>query len=584
MIPESFINDLQERTDIVEVISSYIPLKRTGRNFKALCPFHNEKTPSFIVSPQKQIFHCFGCGEGGSVIQFLMLYEKVNFVEAIEILAKRLGMEVPYQKTSGKDRLKTVLLEIVSSAAEFYHQCLINKKDKYAESVLAYLDKRGITLDIIRLFKIGYAPYGNVLINYLRDRNISLDFLEKASLATALRDGGYVDFFRNRIIIPIFDVRGRVVGFGGRVWNDEAKGAKYINSVENSIYNKREHLYGLNFAKEYIIKEDCAIIVEGYLDMIIPFFYGVKNIVASLGTALTTEQIRLIKRYTENIVLVYDSDKAGQMATLRALDLLLENSLKVSIMLLPPGSDPDSIVRERGVEFFNDLLAKRVNFFDYKLKILSSFYNPNTTEGRVKIMQEMLDTLRRLDNELERYDYIGRLADFLRVKKDILIKEFRKISRGRKQGMSLDNIELKEYIPMTEKIIIKFMLTDERAVEIIRTHLIEDDFSHPLTRKIVSLCFTMLKNKSRVNLQKIIGLTEDREISSFITMLMMDDSIILDKDVVKECILKFKENRLKLMRNRLREKIKIAESKDDREELKRLVVKYQELTRSIKIK
>ncbi|UCD15320.1 MAG: DNA primase, partial [Candidatus Omnitrophota bacterium] len=320
MIPQKFIDEVQTRTDIGEVISSYIPLKRAGRNFKALCPFHGEKTPSFMISPQKQIFHCFGCGQGGTVIQFIMQYEKASFVEAIEILARRLGLEIPYQRGE-KQKLKTILYDAVEQAAQVFNKNLLSRT---AAPVMSYLNKRGISKEVIEQFRIGYAAGRNALADNLRKKGFSLEVLEKSSLVIA-RESGFRDLFADRIMFPVCDSRARVVGFGARLWRQSSSAPKYINSLENPLYSKRQHLFGLNFAKDHILKEDCVIVVEGYLDMIIPFMAGIKNIVASLGTALTSEQIRLIRRYTTNIVLVFDSDKAGQAASLRALDLLLEN-------------------------------------------------------------------------------------------------------------------------------------------------------------------------------------------------------------------------------------------------------------------
>jgi DNA primase len=250
-----------------------------------------------------------------------MLHEKMTFVEAVELLAKRLGIEIPHQ-SSDKDRFKNVLYNCLDEASLFYHKALL--EDASTKPIMAYLNKRGVNLETIKKFRIGYSLGRNSLVEYMRKKNFTLEILEKSSLAISQGEG-YRDLFRERVMFPIFDIRSRVIGFGARTWRDGDTAPKYINSIENQIYSKRDHLYGFNFSKDDIAKTDCAIVVEGYLDMIMPHVSGVKNIVASLGTALTAEQIRLIKRYTNNVTLVYDSDKAGQLATLRALDLLLEN-------------------------------------------------------------------------------------------------------------------------------------------------------------------------------------------------------------------------------------------------------------------
>ena len=286
-----------------------------------------------MISAQKQIFHCFGCNAGGGAIQFVMLYEKTTFVEALEILASRLGMVLP-QTGGDSGNFKKRLFEAMEHAVEFFQAELSLEKNRAAKK---YLNERGIGEETIRQFKIGLSPVsGEALVKHLRDKGFTLDILEKASLAIS-RGEEYRDLFRNRVMFPIFDIRSRPVAFGARLWQN-VDGPKYINSIEGPLYSKREHLYGLNFSKDDVIKNDALIIVEGYLDMISPFMLGVRNVAASLGTALTEEQIRVIRRYTGNIVLLFDPDKAGQMAALRAIDLAVENDLKVFAVLLPPGA------------------------------------------------------------------------------------------------------------------------------------------------------------------------------------------------------------------------------------------------------
>ncbi|OQX80768.1 MAG: DNA primase [Candidatus Omnitrophica bacterium 4484_70.1] len=462
MIPQEFIEEVQAKTDIVELISSYFPLKRAGRNFKALCPFHSEKTPSFFVSPQKQIFHCFGCGEGGGPIQFLMLYEKVSFPEAVEILAKRLGLSIPYKKSSPYERLKTTLYEITETAAVFFQKNLFTDEGKDA---LHYLKRRGIDSETIKEFRLGYAPSGNVLLEFMRNKGYSLDILEKASLVVGRREGGYVDLFRERIVFPIFDVKGKVVGFGARLIK-ERNAPKYINSIENPLYNKRAHLYGLNFSKEEIIKKDVAIIVEGYFDMISPYVKGIKNIVASLGTALTLEQIYLIRRYTKNIVLVFDADSAGQLANLRALDLLLENGLDVNVVRLPQGFDPDSLVRERGKDYFFRLLQEKEDFFEYKIGILEKNLDIESIEGKTKLVEEILTTLSKIENEVKRYGYIKKLSSYLEIPEEVLILELKKkMNKTYLQGRKISFVP----IPISEKVVIQYLFTcGERGRDILK--------------------------------------------------------------------------------------------------------------------
>ncbi len=349
-IPENILEDILNRIDITELIASYIPLKRAGRNFKAVCPFHHEKTPSFMVSADKQIYHCFGCGAGGNAFSFLMQYERLEFPEAVEVLAKKAGVVLPKNKEDSRGAsLATQLYSINELAGEFYASTL---NASCGAVVKDYLLSRGIKPETIKTFKLGYAQdKWDSLINYLRGKGINLSLLEKAGLILAKDSGGYYDRFRHRVIFPIFDIKSRILGFGARILPVQEKSgndnslAKYVNSPETPVYIKGRKLYGLNLAKDAIRDLDCVAVVEGYLDFIIPYQAGVHNIVASLGTALTVEQARLIKRYTNNVVMVYDADCAGELATLRSLDIFIDEDMQVKVVSLPNGLDPETVLR-----------------------------------------------------------------------------------------------------------------------------------------------------------------------------------------------------------------------------------------------
>lgn len=579
MIPQSFIDEIQTRTDIVEIISGYIPLKRAGRNFKACCPFHGEKTPSFMVSQQKQIFHCFGCNEGGGVIQFLMLHEKMTFVEAVEILAKRLGLTMP-QQSQEKDRLKNVLYDCLDEASLFFYRNLT--EDKNAQSPQIYLQKRGINIEIIKQFRLGYSLGRNTLIEYLRNKNFTLQVLEKASLAVS-GGQGYRDLFRERVMFPIFDVRSRVVGFGARTISTADNIPKYINSIESQVYSKREHLYGLNFSKDEIVKLDEAIVVEGYLDMIIPFMHGIKNIVASSGTALTVEQIRLLRRYTNNITLVFDSDKAGQMATLRALDLLLESDLKVRVLRIPQGYDPDSLIRAKGKDFMLGLLKEKKDFFDFKIDVLKKMYDIESIDGKTKIAQEIFTTLNKLNSEIEKYEYIKKLSSCLKVKEEILIAEFKKnFSKKETRERNLIQSRPNEPFSVAEKVILKFMFSNKKAFSLIRKNLNEEDFAYPLAKKTVSYFFRNY-NDGDADLASpgIIATIDDKEISGFVSRILMDDDIPLDAEVFKSSVIKLRQIRGRNIKTRLKKDIKDAETSGNKERLKVLIDKFSKMNSEV---
>jgi len=591
MIPQSFIEEVQSRTDIADIIGGYIDLKRAGRNFKAVCPFHSEKTPSFMVSSQKQIFHCFGCGEGGGVFQFLVLMEKITFPEAVEMLAEKLGLTVPNEGGSN-NKSKSVLYDVMTEGSNFFYNNLTASKNY--PNIINYLNKRGIDNTTITKFKLGYVDDNNILLSYMRGKGVTLENLEKVSLVIS-KHNGFRDLFVNRIMFPIFDIRSRVVGFGARTIKAEPNLPKYINSIENSLYSKRDHLFGLNFAKEDISKEDSVIVVEGYLDMIIPYVNGIKNIVASLGTALTIEQTRLIKRYTSNVILSYDSDEPGRKATLRSIDLLVENDLKVKVVELPEGYDPDSLVIEKGKDCFLQRLNEKQDFFDYKLDSIKKNYDSKSIEGKSHIAKEMLTTIDKISSEIEKYEYIRKLASALNVKDEIMIDEY-KILFSKKGSFYkksyVSNLEndsskerinsIKEPLSVTEKVILKSMLTNYNAFIVIKKNLKEEYFSSHLARKTVEFFFNHYPEGLKHSPSDLLGAVKDKEISSFISRIIMDEDIFLDKDVFKQSLLKLCKKGVEKIKVGLKEQIREAEGKGDKNKLKKLIMEFNRVNSEVR--
>jgi DNA primase len=406
-IPENIIDQIQARTDIVEVISRYIPLQKVGRNYKAPCPFHNEKTPSFIVSPDKQIYHCFGCGAGGNVFSFVMKHENLEFPEVVEMLAEKCGIKLPRSNSGSKEltSLASQLYKINDLAILFFQESLARSaagKD--------YLLSRGISDETIKRFRLGYAPDSwDGLLNFFHKKNIQGALLEKAGLVISNEKGGHYDRFRKRLIFPILDMKDRVLGFGGRVLDSSLP--KYMNSPETYIYSKGRNLYGLNFTKDAIKKQGYALIVEGYLDFIIPHQAGVNNIVATLGTALTVDQVKLLKRFAGTVIMVYDPDEAGEAASLRNMDLFLGEGVNVYIAELPKGFDPDGYIRKFGTDDFIKLTKSSKNLFDYKLSKLSARFDIRTGHGKAAIAGEMLPTISRIENAVLRSNLVKKLAE-----------------------------------------------------------------------------------------------------------------------------------------------------------------------------
>jgi len=577
-IPENILEDILSRIDIAELISGYIPLKRAGRNFKALCPFHHEKTPSFMVSPERQIFHCFGCGVSGNAFKFLMQFERLEFPEAVETLAKKAGVVLPketspdYQTAS----LTTGLYKVNELSASFYAGVLNSQSTVDAKD---YLLKRGISEESIKLFKLGYAPdKWDALINYLRAKNISLGLLEKAGLVLTKEGGGYYDRFRKRIIFPIFDIKSRVLGFGARILDNTLP--KYINSPETPIYVKGRNLYGLNLAKEPIRQNDSVVVVEGYLDFITPFQEGLKNIVASLGTALTYEQARILKRYTDNVVMVYDGDAAGELATLRTLDIFIEEGIEVKVVSLPLGFDPDLFVRKTGIAKFKDEITQAQNLLDYKLKILKSRYDALEIEGKARICAEMLPTINKFKNALLKSEYIKRLSEELKVGEDALLQEIKKV-KPEKSYQNLEQAPLRKDLNInpTEKLLIKLMLEEAEFIEHIRESLEPADFQDERVSKIVSIMFDLCAQGKSIEPRNLMNDLGENDVSQIICeSTFLPEVSSQDKEkVIDDCIQRLKNERLKFKKQKLHDEIKQAQHLGDEESLQRLTREFQYL-------
>jgi len=578
LISEDIISQIQDRTDIVEVISGYLPLKRAGRNFKTLCPFHHEKTPSFVVNPDKQIYHCFGCSSGGNVFNFLMRHEHMEFPEAVEYLAKKAGVVIPQKEIHDHKTLSLYqqLYKINELALNYYHEFLLNNKE--AQAARDYLQKRQIGADTIKKFKLGFAPdKWDCLINHLRQKNFSLGLLDKAGLIVAKeKSAGYYDRFRNRIIFPVFDIKSRCIAFGARVLDDSLP--KYINSPETPVYVKGNNLYGLNLSRDSIRESDFAILVEGYMDFITVFEAGVENIIATSGTALTPEQIRLLKRSTHNVVLLFDADQAGVLATLRSLDIFLEEGMNVRVTSLGSG-DPDSFIRKQGVAEFREKIKGASSLFDYKLEILFSKYNPKEIEGKAKICGEMLPTINKFKDEVLKFGYLKKLADSLGVSEEALRIEISKIKEPRVSAFTREEPKPASGIRAVEKTLLKLMIEEERFIQNFKEKLEVSDFEDPSAREIVKLMCDFVSQGKEVSASKLINCFTDSDIPQTISELCAED-ITYEEDKEKifhECVNRLKQGKKKDKCKELQGEIKLAECYGDKERLSRLMHEYNQL-------
>ena len=576
-IPQEVIDQVLDRLDIAEVVASYIPLKRSGRNFKACCPFHGEKTASFVVSPEKQIYHCFGCHVGGNAINFVMKYENMEFPEAIRSLAGKVGVELPQYRPEDREAasLAARLYDVNTAGSLFYQNHLKSAKGVKA---MDYLKNRGIDAALLGEFKIGYAPdEWEAFRKYSVAKKISPTLLKQAGLTIPSEKGrGDYDRFRNRIIFTIFNERGNIVGFGGRVMDDSLP--KYINSPETVIYSKSNVLYGLNFARKHMREAGCAILVEGYLDVIIPYQNGVKNVVATSGTALTPRQVGLLKKYTDTAVMVFDADQAGEAASLRGLDILIENGMKVRIATLDLGEDPDSFVRKYGAEKFKEAILNAKDLFDYKLDLLVARLGERDIAG---ISDEMLPTMSKVENAVVQSDYIRRLAERLGVHEASLRHEMEKV----KPDYSYHHeIEVTTETPLhdyrkSETHLLGLAIADKTKYKRIINELGIDTFHEISVKKVMSMLGDLFGNNTEVSPGKLLSRLDGDERSKAVVLeavAKVDIAQDLDK-ALEDCMFYVKKENKEDRLKDLTLKLKKAQASNNDSEMKELLTKINRI-------
>jgi DNA primase len=488
---------IRAASDIVDVIGGYLPLKRAGANFTSLCPFHKEKSPSFNVNPQKQIFHCFGCHKGGDVFTFVKEYENIGFMDAVRRLAERAKIPLEFENTPGEQQsrhLKDQLLEIHDQIAQRWQNVLAN--EAAGQTARDYLAKRGISAEAIKLFRIGAAPEAwDDTVNWARIRNFPLELVEKGGLILRKEEtGNYYDRFRGRLMFPICDEQGRVVGFSGRVLSGDEKTAKYVNSPETPIFTKSKIFFGLDKSKRAILDAGYAIICEGQLDLITCFMSGVQNIVAPQGTAFTDQQARILKRYASEAVLCFDSDNAGQNAIVRSLDHLLASGLAVRVAVVPAPHDPDSFIKNSGGEKFRELVQTAQGFFDYYLDRLCATNEITSDKGRLAVLRAMAESVHKTANVVLIDTYAQKTALRLGVSPESVRAEFAKFKTPefKDRGAEDDDGDLEVEPEMAarpslhEFHLLKLLLLHEELVVSAALHLRPDWIQNVLVRQIIS--------------------------------------------------------------------------------------------------
>ncbi len=478
LISDQVLDQVRQGNDVVEVIGSYFPLKRAGANFRALCPFHKEKTPSFNVNPAKQIWHCFGCGAGGDVFSFVMKYENLDFVGAVRRLAERAGIRIELEEAAqgpGRNE-KESLLKLHEDVAAWFHANLL--REKSAEVARAYLKKRQISPETTKRWQLGYSPDAwDGLIEWARAKKYPLPLLESAGLILPREGGeGFYDRFRGRLMFPICDEQGRVVGFSGRILTDAKDQPKYVNSPETVIFQKGKILFALDKAKRSIIEDKFAVVCEGQLDTISCHEAGPTNVVAPQGTALTEQHARILKRYADEVVLMFDSDTAGKNAAVRGAEALWDAGFAIRVALLPPGHDPDSFVKEFGAEQLKELIAKAPTFFTFLLERLTQENDAKTDRGKIQIVAQMGEWLVRIPNPVLFSTYVQQTARQLDVREDAVRQELRKLRHAGKSARTTGSdapvtpaeasLGAPDSVP-AEETLLQLMLTDDRVVDLV---------------------------------------------------------------------------------------------------------------------
>lgn len=581
MISRTFIQQLISQCDIEDILSSYIVIKKAGRNSKSLCPFHSEKTPSFVVYPDSQSFYCFGCGAGGDVISFIMRAENLEYVEAIRFLAKRVGLQVPDDGDDMTSVIRAKILQINKETALFFHKCL---KMPFGEEGYEYLKNRGLSEQVITAYGLGYAPNSwDSLYKHLKAQGFSDEEMYSAAVVGKGKGGHYYDQFRNRVIFPIIDLRGNVIAFGGRVLDDSKP--KYLNSPDTLVFKKSRNLFSLNFAKSEA--HDKLILAEGYMDVISIYAAGFKNVVATLGTALTEEQSRLMSKYAKEVVIAYDSDGPGQAATMRAINLLSEAGVATKVLHMEGAKDPDEYIKKFGAKRFEILIDGASNIIEHELNALNEKCDIKTTDGKIDYIKRAINILAGVKNPLEREIYgsivaekSGTTTDTVKAQVEALIKKKYYVNEKKawrdielNKTMSKDRINPQKVQNIKEAVaeegIIAFLLKNPDFYKYVHSKISADDFVTDFNKKVFTQMLTLNAENAEITISALVPTFSQEQIGSIGAIIAKNsenpntkefldayiDILIRHKDRIKPSEIKTTESsELELYRQRLKEK------------------------------
>ena len=596
LIPQEKIDEVRRRASIIEVVSDFVSLKKAGKNHLGLCPFHSERTASFTVNEEKGIFHCFGCGAGGNVFNFLMRASQMSFPEAVRAMAKRYGIALPTRELSEEEKrrrsLRAKLYEVNEAAADYYHRILTSAKE--GEEGRQYLAQRGISEETIREHRLGFAPAGwDSLVLFLQKKGIPLNLAETVGLILPRKEGtvpsgrpGYFDRFRRRVIFPIVSEGGRFLGFGGRII-EEGKGEgdppppKYMNSPESPIYSKGHTLYGLNAAKGFIREKGNALIVEGYMDLLSLHQAGFRNGVASLGTALTSFQLQLLGRYAREAFLVFDADESGEKATQRSLDLFLQEGISAKVVTLPAGYDPDSLIRKEKTARFEQVLAEALPLVEYLFQQAIRRHGADSVEGKVRVVREMIPALGRLPDPLERNLYIERIALRLGLKESQVRDQFR--GRESVEAQAEKPPSPAHRGPAQERVLLQLMLLNPAVISRVQEAMGKEGFSDLRHQKLARKLLELGGGREEIDIQEFLSGTEEEDLRDLVSELLLEEERLLDPDrMLEDCLRSVKLSRIRQEIRRVDEEIR-ERSRERKDEpwgvpgLKELLMRKQRL-------
>jgi DNA primase len=580
--PPELIDRIRDASDIVDIISDYVPLKKRGKNYLGLCPFHSEKDPSFTVTPQKQIFYCFGCGEGGNVIHFLMKHEKLSFPEAIELLAKKANIPLPKdswrEKQSG---LSDKLYYANQVANEYFVKNLY--REAPGKSARQYLKKRGFDAETLKIFSLGFAPADwEGFLRFAQTKDIKPEILTQAGLTVPRTEGkGAYDRFRKRITFPIFTLSGKIVGFGGRVL-DEKDEPKYLNSPETPIYQKGRILYGLILSKEEIRQKGSAILVEGYVDLITLYQAGIKNVVASSGTAFTQDQAHLLARYAEKVYLFFDADSAGQSATFRSVDLLFSEGLDVFVVSLNPGEDPDSYVRKFGQQAVEEKINQAKSFIEFKCESLGKDFSQLSLREQETVIRDLAETAKKISDDIRRNLFVKKVAQVFKVNESLIFKLVGKkqASADRRPPSVAKKANDDSNLVGQEKIergILRILMEDHKLLKTVSGKLHPEDFSLTEHREI----FEAVKTEKKTTPAGLMDKTENEKTKELIAQIATIDLGPVEPTVLLADYMKALD-KLKIDRKMktLKDEIKRALQDNDMKTADRLTKEFEKLKKT----